>query len=348
MRSLVTGSSGLLGHCLVSQLLERGERLRALDVVDPETPHPSVEFVRADCADAERVERAARGVEVIYHLAAGQRMKPQFSGLAEREIFDMNLESVRSVLRAAERCDVRKVVVVSSSGVYGVPLRVPCDEDHPQRPLGDYGRSKIAAEALCREAVERGLDVTVLRPMSLFGPRMTGIFVMLFDWVQRGRPVFMLGGGANRVQMVSAWDVADACRLAAEVPEARGAVLNLGSEPDTVPTVLEEVHALVRHAGTGSRVVRIPAALLRTAARLLGLVGLSPIVPEHYILADQTFILDIGAAKRVLGWQPRFDNVRMLTDAYDWYVAAGERYRPAPHPVLRLLDAIPIGRASGS
>jgi nucleoside-diphosphate-sugar epimerase len=349
MLSLVTGSSGLLGHCLVSRLWERGDRVRMLDLVPPdcEEVQSGSEFVCGDCAEESQLEKAARGVDVIFHLAAAQRMKPQFARLSEDQVFQGNLAGVRNVLRVAERCGVRKVVVLSSSGIYGLPQRVPCGEDHPTRPLGSYGRSKLDAEDLCRDAMARGLDVTVLRPMSLFGPRMTGIFVMLFEWVRTGKPVFILGRGRNRVQMVSAWDVVDACLLSVDRPEASGAFLNLGSEPDSVPSVYEEVRALVAHAGTGSPILRIPAFALRTTARLLQPFGLSPIVPEHYLLADRDFILDIDSARRVLGWRPRHDNVRMLIDAYDWYAAADESYRFRPPFVLRILNAVtPRGAAS--
>jgi dTDP-glucose 4,6-dehydratase len=169
---------------------------------------------------------------------------------------------------------------------------------------------------------------------------MTGIFVMLFEWVRTGAPVFMLGSGQNRVQAVSAWDVADACVLAATHDGRTRPILNLGADPATVPTVEEMVRGLVAHAGTRSPIVKIPAALLRNAARALHGIGLSPIVPEHYILADSNFILDIDAAREDLGWTPRYDNVQMLCDAFDCHVAAGDAARPAPHPVLRMLDAI--------
>jgi nucleoside-diphosphate-sugar epimerase len=180
----------------------------------------------------------------------------------------------------------------------------------------------------------------MFRPMSLFGPGMTGIFVMLFEWVRTGAPVFVLGGGRNRVQAVSAWDVADACVLAAAHEGRTRPILNLGSEPDGVPTVEGMVRGLIAHAGTRSPVVKIPAALLRNAARALHLVGLSPIVPEHYILADTNFVLDIESARSDLGWSPAYDNLQMLCDAYDAHVAAGPEARPAPHPVLRILDAV--------
>jgi nucleoside-diphosphate-sugar epimerase len=112
-----------------------------------------------------------------------------------------------------------------------------------------------------------------------------------------------------------------------------------------VPSVLEEVRALVAHAGTRSPVLRIPAFALRGAARALHLVGLSPIVPEHYLLADKDYLLDIDAARRDLGYRPRYDNVRMLIDAYEWYASAGPAWRPAPHPILRLIDRVVPARA---
>jgi len=335
---LVTGSSGLLGGCLTTRLAERGIPMRLVDMVPPATLPPGAEFRRVDLRDADDVAEACRGVDVVYHLAAGQRMKPQFSAMSESEIFAMNLAAVEHVLSASLAADVRKVVHISSSGVYGSPRTNPVTEQHPQAPLGAYGESKIAAEAACLRALDRGLDVTMVRPMSLFGPGMTGVFVLLFDWVRQGKNVYLLGSGRNRVQMVSAWDVADACLAAAARPESRGAVLNLGS--DDVPTVRGQVEALIAHAGTGSRIVPIPASLLRNAGRALNVFGLSPIVPEHYLLADSTFILDIDRAREILGWQPRHTNVSMTIDAYEWYRANWQQVRQAPSLVLRLLNAL--------
>jgi nucleoside-diphosphate-sugar epimerase len=338
--ALVTGSSGLLGRVLVDRLVAAGRGVRLFDVLPPpgEPSAPGVHAVVADMRDAGRVRDAGRGVDVVYHLAAGQRMKPQFAGLSETEIGDMNLAGTRHVLEAARAEGVRKVVFVSSSGVYGIPTTLPVREDHPQRPLGAYGRSKIEAERLCLEHLAAGGDVTILRPMSLFGPRMTGVFNLLFDWVHRGKNVWLLGGGANRIQMVHAADVAEACVRAAEVPAARGAILNLGAVE--VPTVRAQVEALIRHAGSRSRIVPLPAGPLRAAARALGLVGLSPIVPEHYLLADKTFVLDVSRARELLGWTPRFDNVSMTVDAYEWYVAHVDEAAPRRTPILALLDAL--------
>jgi dTDP-glucose 4,6-dehydratase len=104
--------------------------------------------------------------------------------------------------------------------------------------------------------------------------------------------------------------------------------------------VREWTEQLIAHAGSGSRVVCIPAALLRNTARVLDVFGVSPIVPEHYKLADADFILDIRAAKEALGWQPRYDNAAMLAEAYDWYVGLSEQERPRQHPMVRMLNAV--------
>jgi len=335
----VTGASGLLGRCLVTRLRAAGRAVRLLDVLlpPPELLGPDVEARQGDMRDAALVREAARGVEVIYHCAAGQRMKPQFAAMSEDEILAMNVALVRHVVDAAAAEGVRKLVHVSSSGVYGVPTTRPVREDHPQRPLGAYGRSKIEGERLCLAWVARGGDVTVLRPMSLFGPHMSGVFLLLFDWVHRGKNVWLLGNGRNTIQMVSAWDVADACLLAATTPGARGAVLNVGG-PGTV-TVRGQVEGLLAHARSSSRVVPLPAWLVRNGARALGLVGLSPIVPEHYLLADATFVLDTTRAREVLGWAPRFDDVQLMTEAYDWFVAHADAVAPRS-PVLSVLDAL--------
>lgn len=351
MKVLVTGSSGVLGHTMVPQLVEAGHDIRLFDLLPPPPSleeriratgkDASIEVVTGDMRDAAAMREAAADVEVIQHLAAGQRMKPQFSDLSEQAIFDMNLAGVENVLAAAGTSGVRRVVFISSSAVYGLPeTALVGEDDHPKVPLGAYGESKLEAEKLCMRAIDDGLDVAMLRPMSLFGDGMTGVFVLLFDWVRRNRRVFMLGSGNNRVQMVGAEDVSRCAILAGEAADACGLVVNVGSAPETVPTVRAQCEALIRHGGADSKFTGIPAMLLRNAARVLNLVGMSPIVPEHYKLADADFVLDISRARQVLGWEPAKDNIEITCDAYDWYCRNWERVAPKPNLPLRILEAV--------
>jgi nucleoside-diphosphate-sugar epimerase len=339
MLTLVTGGAGLLGHCLVRRLLERGDRVRIVDLVPPREAAAGTEFRCGDLRDAALVREACAGVDTVYHLAALQRMKAHELRLSERGVFDANVSATANVLAGALAAGARKVVAVSSSGVYGVPRTVPVTEDHPLRPIGSYGRSKVRSEELCRDYLARGLDVTMLRPVSLFGPWMKGIFLMLFEWVRTGRPAYILGHGRNRVELACAWDVADACILAAERTESRGEAMHVGSAG--VPTVREQVEALIRHAGSRSRIVALPAGPVRVGARVLHALGISPLVPEHYLLADCEYVLDSSRARRVLGWTPRHTNVSMMNEAYDWYVRTWPAARPEPHPVLRWAGLVP-------
>ena len=103
MTDLVTGSSGVLGRALVARLRAAGRRLRLFDVLPPppELVGAGVEPVVADMRNAAALRAAARGVEVVYHLAAGQRMKPQFAAVSEVEIHAMNVAGTANVLAAA-------------------------------------------------------------------------------------------------------------------------------------------------------------------------------------------------------------------------------------------------------
>ena len=93
---------------------------------------------------------------------------------------------------------------------------------------------------------------------------------------------------------------------------------NIGAEEYS--TVRADLEALVSHAGSGSRVVSIPAPLVKTSLQVLDLLRLSPLMDWQYKVADKPFYFDISKAKRVLGWQPQDSNAKMFTDSYDWYV----------------------------
>ena len=122
----------------------------------------------------------------------------------------------------------------------------------------------------------------------------------------------MIGDGQNRYQMVGVADVADACLRAAE-RDATG-IFNLGSaDPPTVNALLGE---LIRRAGSGARLLHIPAAPARAALWSLAALGASPLTPEQFRIADVDYTLDTRRAQRELGWSPRHSDVDMLWAAY--------------------------------
>jgi nucleoside-diphosphate-sugar epimerase len=319
---LVTGGAGYFGSLLVDALVRAGKSVRILDLHDAELPS-GVEKMRADIRDAAAVARACSGVEVIHHNVA---MVPLAKD--RRAFFDVNEGGTRRLLEAALQSGARKVVCMSSSAVYGVPDRNPVTEQSARVPGEDYGRAKLAAEAVCSSYVERGLDVTIIRPRTIMGHGRLGIMQILFEWVRQGRNVPVLGRGDNLYQFVHADDLASACLKAAERPGA--ASYNIGAE--RFGTMRETLEALCAHAQTGSRVVSVPAGPAVGLMRVTSRLGMSPLGAYHALMYGRSMYFDVALAKRELDWSAQHGNAEMFIDSYDWY----QRHRDE---VLARLDA---------
>jgi nucleoside-diphosphate-sugar epimerase len=313
MRALVTGGAGFFGDTLVRGLLEAGVTVRTLDLLPLADPDLAarVQMDMGDVRDPAAVGRAVAGVDLIYHAAA---LVPITR--AGRMFHEVNVEGTRQVLDAAHRGGVKHVVHISSSAVYGIPARVPVDETGPRNPMDEYARSKVAAERLCEAYRARGLAVTMLRPCTIVGPGRLGVLEILFDWIRKGRPVYLLGNGTNAYQLVSARDFADVCVLVAT--RGIGETFNVGA--GEFGSLREDLEGLIRHARTAARIVRVPAALARPALHILDRLRLSPFVAWHFRSIDRDFCIDISKARGLLRWDPKDSNVAMLCQAYDWYL----------------------------
>jgi nucleoside-diphosphate-sugar epimerase len=237
----------------------------------------------------------------------------------DRELFwSVNHGGTDNLLRAAAEAGVRKVVHTSSSAIFGVPRRNPVRENDEAEPGEAYGRAKLAAETLVREWITRaGLDVTVIRPRTILGHGRLGIFQILFDWVEEGRNIPVLGKGDNLYQFVHADDLADACIRAAARPGP--AVYNVGAA--RFGTMRQTLEALCAHAGTGSRVYSVPMGLAVAAMKLTSALGLSPLGPYHSLMYGRSLYFDIGKARAELAWEPRYSNEEALCESYDWYLS---------------------------
>jgi nucleoside-diphosphate-sugar epimerase len=313
--SLVTGGAGYLGTQIVAALLRSGQRVRIFDRNRPSEAPPGVEVVQGDVRDREAVRAACRDVEVVHHNVALVPLAKD-----AKAFFSVNRDGTENVLQAALAAGVRKLVHTSSSAVYGIPERNPVDASVEPRPGEAYGRAKLAAEHLCRAYVERGLDVSVVRPRTILGHGRLGIMQILFEWVLRGRNIPVLGRGDNVYQFVHADDLVDALLRAAARPGP--ATYRIGAE--RFGTMRETLEGLTRHAGTGSRVVSVPMRPAVLAMQTTSRLGLSPLGAYHALMYGRSLYFDLTEAKRELGWQPRHGNVDMICESYDWYVSNRE------------------------
>ncbi|HEX2563986.1 MAG TPA: NAD-dependent epimerase/dehydratase family protein, partial [Acidimicrobiales bacterium] len=317
---LVTGGSGYFGSILAGMALERGDRVRVFDL-NPPAPRPGIEYIAGDVRDRAAATAACRGADVVLHNVA------QVPLARDRDLFwSVNVTGTANVLLAARDCGVAKVVHTSSSAIFGIPERNPVTEDTPGRPLEAYGKAKLEAELLCRDAAESGVDVTIVRPRTILGHGRLGIIAVLFEFVADGAPVYVLGRGDNRYQFVHANDLADACLRAAD--REKPAVYNIGA--GEFGTMRETLQALVEHAATGSRVRSLPAGAARAAMRMLSKAGVAPFAPYHWLLYAESLWFDTTKARTELAWEPRYSNASAVIESYDWFLAHRNQPEAAP------------------
>ncbi|MGH3471121.1 MAG: NAD-dependent epimerase/dehydratase family protein, partial [Nocardioidaceae bacterium] len=244
------------------------------------------------------------------------------------------------LLYACERARVGKVVATSSSAVFGVPASNPVLPETPPMPADRYGRAKLDAELVCRAAVTRGLDVSIVRPRPILGMRRRGVFAILFDWIAAGSAVPVPGSGANRYQAVHADDLASACILAAD--RSGPGSYNIGAEQ--FGTLRDAVEHLCAHAGTGAHVRSVPVAVTAKTMRLTAQLGLTPFDADQWITYSKELWFDLHAAQESLGWKPVHSTDAALRDSYDLFISDREAARlsgtdaanPATQGILRL------------
>jgi len=262
MRAIVTGGAGYVGSALVSRLLEGGHSVLSVDnlrrgdykVLEKLRENPGLKFVVADIRERVRLEEVLKGFEgeVVFHLAALPGLE-LCDGNPE-EAVDVNVLGTFNVLEVARRLGIPRVIFSSSAAVYGAPVRLPIDEEHPLRPLNLYGVTKLAGERLMFIYHENhGLETVVLRFGNVHG---VGVFTrddtVIPKFVKlglEGKPLTVYGDGSSSRDFVHLWDIVEAMMLAAEAKTelVAGEVFNIGGETmrigDLAKVVVEEVKA---------------------------------------------------------------------------------------------------------
>lgn len=314
-RWLVTGGAGFLGVHLCRGLVERHQEVVAFDVAPfpIEEKAEGIRFVCGDIRDTAALTRELPGVDFVVHAAAALALAPP------AEIDQVNAEGTRIVLGACARAGVKRVVYIGTTAVYGMPKYHPTFENAPLNPMGHYGISKAEAESYCTAAT--GIETVRIRPKSFIGMGRLGIFQILFDWIESGKKIPVLGDGNNRFQLMDVRDLVEAIYLAAQAGRDKE-VYNVGAS--TFGTVNEDLGALLAYARSGSRILNVPSQPTKMILAVLSALHLSPIYRWVYDTADQDSIVSIEKAQRDLGWQPRFSNVDAMINTYAWYLAKGK------------------------
>lgn len=181
MTKLVTGADGFIGSHLVEELVRNGEKVRAfayynsfntwgwLDTL-PKEILSEIDVFTGDIRDPNGVRESMKGIDSVYHLAA--LIAIPFSYHSPDSYVDTNIKGTLNVLQAAKDLDTKRVLVTSTSEVYGTAKYVPIDENHPFQGQSPYSATKIGADRIA-ESFYRSFEmpVTIVRPFNTYGPR---------------------------------------------------------------------------------------------------------------------------------------------------------------------------------
>ena len=237
---LVTGGAGFIGSHLIGRLLGEGAAVRSLD--NGSTGDlgrlaglgGQLESVRGDIRDADEVTRAMAGVTHVVHLAAEVSVPRSVADPVAT--YAVNVTGTLNVLEAARSAGVRRVVLASSSAVYGDDPEMPKRETMTPGPISPYASSKLAGEALCAVYGRcYGLETVALRFFNVYGPGQdptsayAAVIPKVIDLVGQGRAPVVFGDGEQTRDFVYVGDVVEAILLAMTSPAASGAVLNIAS-----------------------------------------------------------------------------------------------------------------------
>jgi UDP-glucose 4-epimerase len=304
---VVTGAAGFIGSHLVDLLVGRGRNVIGLDCFDPvySPEQKRANLVRAIASGWFRLEvgdlrhsnlaELFAGAETVYHLAARAGVQDSWSG-AFADTWDVNVAGTQAVLEAALTAGVRRVVIASSSSVYG-----ETSERRGRRildPVSPYGASKAACEHLASMYANRGLDIVTLRYFTVYGPRQRPDMAMhrIFESLRPDGQAFVRrGSGSQTREFTFVLDAVAATAAAGVLASASNRTFDIGG---------------------GAR-----ASLNDVIARVGALTG-AP-VPVEVVARPagdpQATSADCSAAHRLLGWRPVTSLNRGLAEQWAWH-----------------------------
>ena len=316
---LVTGAGGFIGSHLTERLVRDGHSVRALvryngrddrghlDRLDADVIR-SLDVVRGDLKDPEAVRRAVGGREWVFHL--GALIAIPYSYENPLDVVQTNVTGTAHVLDACRASDaLARVVLTSTSEVYGTAQFVPITETHPLRGQSPYAASKIGSDALGESYFRSfGLPVCILRPFNTFGPRQSARAVIPTIISQAlTRPVVKLGSLDPRRDLTYVKDTVSGFVSIAGCDAALGRVVNVGRGDDvTIGELVERIGARIGKA----LVVETDPDRVRPAASEVG-----------------RLLAGTALARELFGWEPRYSLDQALDETIAWVAGNLDRFR---------------------
>lgn len=308
---LVTGADGFIGSHLVEELLEEGCKVKAfvyynsfnswgwLDSFSGDSLK-RVEVFAGDVRDSNGVKNAMDGVDVVFHLAA--LIGIPFSYHSPDSYIDTNIKGTLNVLQAARETGASRVLVTSTSEVYGTAKYMPIDEKHPFQGQSPYSATKIGADRIS-ESFYRSFEVpvTIVRPFNTYGPRQSARAVIPTIILQliSGKKEIKLGSLHPLRDLVFVKDTVKGFIQIAKSDETIGEEINIATQTEiSIGNLAEKITSKIN---PGAKIVQDPSRIRPVRSEVERLLGSNEKI------------------KRLTGWAPEYTLDRGLEETIDWF-----------------------------
>jgi NAD dependent epimerase/dehydratase len=293
---LITGADGFIGSHLTELLLEKGYHVRALAQYNSfnhwgwleDIPENSnLEIVTGDVRDPHFVKHIMQDVDLVFHLAA--LIAIPYSYHSPDSYVDTNIKGTLNVCQAAKELGNIRVLITSTSEVYGTAQYVPIDEKHPKQPQSPYSASKISADAMALSFYNSfGLPVTVVRPFNTFGPRQSAraIIPSIITQIANGNKEIKTGDLKPTRDFNYVRDTANAFLVISQNDETIGREINVATNTEKS---IEDIVMMIKKIMNSDVVIMLDVQRLRPSNsevfRLMGdntlIKTITSWIPEH-------------------------------------------------------------------
>ncbi len=319
MKALITGADGFIGSHLVERLLERGYDIKAftfynsfntwgwLDTL-PKNKLEQIEIFSGDVRDPNGVYEAMKGTEQVFHLAA--LIAIPFSYHSPDSYVDTNIKGTLNVLQAARKLDISKVLVTSTSEVYGTARYVPIDENHPFQGQSPYSATKIAADRLAESFYRSfNMPITIVRPFNTYGPRQSARAVIptIITQLLRGDKEIKLGSLTPTRDFNYVKDTVNGFIEIAESDKTIGEEINIASQTEI--SIGELAKELIRQINPEVKIQCDEQRLRPEKSEVNRLLGSNEKI------------------KRLTGWKPEYTFEKGLAETIEFFKHNLDKYK---------------------
>jgi len=308
---LITGADGFIGSHLTERLLEEGCSVRAFVYYNsfnswgwidtfPKEAKDKLEIFSGDIRDPNGVRTAMKGVDVVFHLAA--LIAIPFSYHSPDSYIDTNVKGTLNVIQAARDLNIERILVTSTSEVYGTAQYVPIDELHPKQPQSPYSASKIGADCIA-ESFYRSFDlpVTIVRPFNTYGPRQSARAVIptIITQLLQGREEIDLGDTSPTRDLLFVKDTVNGFVEIAKCDPLKGHEINIATQSEISIAMLAQ--ELIAQINPNARIREDEQRLRPSKSEVFRLFG------SH------------AKIRKFTSWVPRYTLQTGLRETISWF-----------------------------